>query len=106
MPDAITTDPYAGDVPGLLFTMEPDAISEAELLNEQAPRTPHMHRFHVTETPCGCWTGNWSSMSCRWCGASYELDEVLSFASFRCYDCRASISTSLLHAERLGSAKQ
>lgn len=63
------------------------------------PTTPKAHKKHTDGVPCGCWTGTGSSISCRHCGASYELAEVQSFPRWQCYDCGASVYWN--SAERL-----
>ena len=55
------------------------------------PATPKAHKKHTNGVPCGCWTGTGSSISCRCCGASYELAEVQGFPRWQCYDCGASV---------------
>lgn len=55
------------------------------------PKTPRGHKNHTPDVPCGCWTGKSASVSCRYCGASYELDALLEFPVWRCYDCGASV---------------
>ena len=57
------------------------------------PHTPKAHAKHTDPSiPCGCWTGEQKKViSCRWCGASYDLTEVLSFTHWTCYDCGSSV---------------
>lgn len=63
------------------------------------PATPKAHKKHTNGVPCGCWTGGGSSISCRYCGASYELAAVQELPHWQCYDCGASVHWG--SAERL-----
>jgi hypothetical protein len=67
---------------------------ERVYINEpfSGPCTPKAHKNHTNEVPCGCWIGQGISISCRWCGASYLIDEVMEFPIWRCYDCGGSVN--------------
>jgi hypothetical protein len=55
------------------------------------PCTPKAHKNHTDGVLCCCWVGKGTSISCRWCGASYLIFEVMEFPVFQCYDCGASV---------------
>lgn len=56
-----------------------------------APHPPLAHKYYHKDerVPCGCATDvrQAPTVVCKYCGAVYDWNAVVSFLSFRCYDC-------------------